>query len=116
MPKSGSTTSASRAPRGLIGSFIGVFTGRRGPVPEATLPVHDAELVGPDLHRRALLPVRPGDGDRCGRGLAEAEVDPAQLPAGVATANRDLPALDAVSGGDLHPGADSVAVRAVLPQ
>ena len=49
-------------------------------------------------------------------GVAEADVDPAELPAGVAAADRDLLDRRAVADARLHPRADGVDVGRRLAQ
>src|SRR5206468_2840020 len=64
----------------------------------------------------ALRPIRPLNANIGVVWLAEAEMEPAELPAGVPAPDGDLPLDDPIVGADLHPGADRVAVRPRLGQ
>src|SRR5581483_5524183 len=72
------------------------------------------ELVGAHLEPRPMLAVGPLDADPGAGCRAEPEVDPAELAAGMATADRDLAPERRVPEPDLDPGADRVAVRTRL--
>src|SRR5262245_283866 len=66
------------------------------------------ELVGARVHPRPGLAVGPLDADPGGVVLTEPGVDPAELSAGVATADGDLTLDGAIAGLHLHPRADGV--------
>src|SRR3990172_2046063 len=83
VPKSGRATSASRA--AVLASSLPRRSCRWNPEPWLRSPALDrGEPVSVELQPRARLPVRPQDADLGAVGLAQSEVDPAELPPGPA--------------------------------
>ena len=72
------------------------------------------DLVGIDLLPRPDVAIRPGDAHLGRVALAETEMDRPELAAGMTTADGDLALGRLAARADLDPGADRVAVRAVL--
>src|SRR2546425_6544306 len=73
-------------------------------------------MVGRETQPRTPLSVRPLHADAREPGRAQTEVHPAQLAAGVAAADRDLPAKRAASDIHLNPRPHGVTVSSRLPQ
>ncbi len=91
IPKSGSSTSA-RPWRCVIGASSPVRRRRREVRGLGRAALDDREAVRLDRQPRADLAVRPLDADLGALRRSEAEVDPAQLPAGMAATDGQLAA------------------------
>ena len=93
----------------------GVRSVLRGPDPRRRRAAFDRrESVRGQREPRSRLPVRPSNAKLGSVGAAQSEVDPAELAAGVAAADRHLPLDRPVVGPDLDPGPDRVTIGAGL--
>src|SRR2546422_953879 len=67
-----------------------------------------------DVERGPGLATRPRHADVSSGRIPEAKMDPAELAAGMATADRELAPLDPIADAYLHPCPDRVRVRSGL--
>src|SRR5437879_5941201 len=63
------------------------------------------------MEPRPGLAARPGHADVGAGRVAQPEMDPAELAAGVTAPDRDLAAKDAVADARLHPRTDRIDIR-----